>query len=122
MLNRLGICPLSFVIGQKPLVIPLIPPSPHFPLLSMASDNTPTNKRIRLRIPKDYHQEPVISRLVSDYGLIVNITAAILGANAVGDGWFDLELKGTEAQIQSGLAYLHELELEVWDETKASDW
>ncbi|MDZ8107666.1 MAG: NIL domain-containing protein [Nostoc sp. DedQUE12a] len=87
----------------------------------MASD-TPTNKRIRLRIPKDYHQEPVISRLVSDYNLTVNITAAILGANAVGDGWFDLELKGTETQIQSGLAYLHDLELEVWDETKTSDW
>ncbi|MBW4677986.1 MAG: NIL domain-containing protein [Desmonostoc geniculatum HA4340-LM1] len=86
------------------------------------TSNTPTNKRIRLRIPKDYHQEPVISRLVSDYNLTVNITAAILGANAIGDGWFDLELKGTEAQIQSGLAYLHDLELEVWDETKASDW
>ncbi|WP_445637640.1 ABC transporter [Nostoc sp. DSM 114161] len=88
----------------------------------MTSDNTTTNKRIRLRISKDYHQEPVISRLVSDYNLTVNITAAILGANAVGDGWFDLELKGTEAQIQSGLAYLHDLELEVWDETKTSDW
>lgn len=44
----------------------------------MASDNTLTNKRIRLRIPKDYHQEPVISRLVSEYGLTVNIAAAIL--------------------------------------------
>ncbi|RCJ15699.1 ABC transporter [Nostoc sp. ATCC 43529] len=88
----------------------------------MTSDNTTTNKRIRLRIPKDYHQEPVISRLVSDYNLTVNITAAILGANAVGDGWFDLELKGTEGQIQSGLTYLHDLELEVWDETKTTDW
>ncbi len=62
----------------------------------MPTENTLANKRIRLRIPKDYHQEPVISRLVSDYGLIVNITAAILGANAVGDGWFDLELQGTD--------------------------
>jgi ABC-type methionine transport system ATPase subunit len=88
----------------------------------MTSENTLTNKRIRLRIPKDYHQEPVISRLVSDYGLTVNITAAILGANAVGDGWFDLELQGTDAQIQSALTYLHELELEVWDDTKATDW
>ncbi len=87
----------------------------------MATD-TPTNKRIRLKIPQEYHQEPVISRLISDYHLTVNITAAILGANAVGDGWFDLELKGTEAQIQSGLTYLHDLELEVWDDTKTSDW
>lgn len=88
----------------------------------MASDKTLTNKRIRLRIPKDYHQEPVISRLVSEYGLTVNIAAAILGANAVGDGWFDLDLQGTDAQIKSGLNYLQELELEVWDETKLGNW
>jgi ABC-type methionine transport system ATPase subunit len=81
-----------------------------------------TNKRIRLRIPKDYHQEPVISQLVSDYGLVVNITAAILGANAVGDGWFDLELQGTDAQIQSALNYLQELSLQIWDETNAANW
>lgn len=88
----------------------------------MTTDNILTNKRIRLRIPKDYHQEPVISRLVSEYGLTVNITAAILGANAVGDGWFDLDLQGTDAQIHSGLNYLQELELEVWDESKVGDW
>lgn len=86
------------------------------------TDNTLIEKRIRVRIPKDYHQEPVISRLVSDYGLTVNITAALLAANAVGDGWFDLRLQGTETQIQNGLTYLHELELEVWDENKTSDW
>ncbi|BAZ31304.1 hypothetical protein NIES4074_37760 [Cylindrospermum sp. NIES-4074] len=86
------------------------------------TDNTLTEKRIRVRIPKDYHQEPVISRLVSDYGLTVNITAALLAANAVGDGWFDLRLQGTETQIQNGLTYLHDLELEVWDENKTSDW
>jgi ABC-type methionine transport system ATPase subunit len=86
------------------------------------TDKTLTEKRIRVRIPKDYHQEPVISRLVSDYGLTVNITAALLAANAVGDGWFDLKLQGTEAQIQNGLTYLHHLELEIWDENKTSDW
>jgi ABC-type methionine transport system ATPase subunit len=88
----------------------------------MPTDNPLTNKRIRIRIPKDYHQEPVISRLVSEYGLTVNITAAILGANAVGDGWFDLELQGTDAQIQSALTYLRDLDLQVWDESKTGDW
>ncbi|WP_041233388.1 NIL domain-containing protein [Cylindrospermum stagnale] len=89
----------------------------------MASDhNTLIRKRIQVRVPNDYHQEPVISRLVSNYGLTVNITAALLAANAVGDGWFNLELQGTETQIQNGLTYLHDLELEVWDETKAGDW
>jgi ABC-type methionine transport system ATPase subunit len=78
--------------------------------------------RIRVKIPKQYHQEPVISRLVSDYGLTVNIKAAILGANALGDGWFDLELRGSSEQIQSGLAYVQELGLEIWhDSPSASD-
>jgi hypothetical protein len=88
----------------------------------MVGDNTITNKRIRLRIPKGYHREPVISHLVSDYGLTVNITAAILGANAVGDGWFDLDLQGTETQIQNGLDYLDSLELALWDENTVSNW
>ena len=88
----------------------------------MSNENTLTNKRIRVRIPQNHHQEPVISRLVSEYGLTVNIKAAILGQNAVGDGWFDLDLQGTETQIQNGLNYLQELKLQVWDENSISDW
>ncbi len=88
----------------------------------MISDNTLTHKRIRLRIPKEYHQEPVISRLVSDYGLTVNISAAILGSDAIGDGWFELDLQGTTAQIDSALIYLNDLDLEIWDENKSSSW
>jgi hypothetical protein len=88
----------------------------------MASHNTLTNKRIRVRIPKDYRQEPVISRLVSDYGLTVNISAAILGANAIGDGWFDLELQGTPEQIDDGLSSLKELELEIWEDSNIGNW
>ncbi|NEQ25066.1 MAG: ABC transporter [Microcoleus sp. SIO2G3] len=81
---------------------------------STANDR-PTQTRIRIRIPKDYHQEPVISRLVSEYGVTVNIAAALLSANAREDGWFDLELRGTAAQIDSALIYLNDLDLEVWE-------
>ncbi|MCX5983507.1 MAG: NIL domain-containing protein [Nostocales cyanobacterium LacPavin_0920_SED1_MAG_38_18] len=88
----------------------------------MSSENTLTNKRIRLRITQDHHQEPVISRLVSEFGLTVNIKAAILGQNAVGDGWFDLDIQGTETQIENGLAYLRKLNLQIWDENSISDW
>ena len=88
----------------------------------MSNENTLTNKRIRVRIPQNHHQEPVISRLVSEYGLTVNIKAAILGQNAVGDGWFDLDLQGTDRQIENGLNYLQELKLQVWDENSISDW
>ncbi|MBE9249537.1 NIL domain-containing protein [Dolichospermum sp. LEGE 00240] len=88
----------------------------------MSSENTLINKRIRVRITQDHHQEPVISRLVSEYGLTVNIKAAILGQNAVGDGWFDLDIQGTETQIQNGLTYLRKLNLQIWDENSISDW
>lgn len=43
----------------------------------MSSENNLINKRIRVRIPQDHHQEPVISRLVSEYGLTVNILSLI---------------------------------------------
>lgn len=76
-----------------------------------------TQVRIRIRIPKNYHQEPVISRLISQYSLIVNITAAQLGANTQYDGLFDLELQGTAQQIQSALLYLNDLDLEIWHES-----
>lgn len=79
--------------------------------------NRPTQKRIRVRIPKEYNNEPIISRLVSHHGVTVNITAALLGANARDDGWFDLELRGTTLQIQSALTYLDEMDLEIWNES-----
>ncbi|MBD2387232.1 NIL domain-containing protein [Cylindrospermum sp. FACHB-282] len=88
----------------------------------MVTDNQIIHKRIRLRIPRNFHQEPIISRLVSDYGLTINITAAILGANAVGDGWFELDLQGTVAKIDDAINYLQEIELEIWDENSTSSW
>jgi ABC-type methionine transport system ATPase subunit len=73
-----------------------------------------TQTRVRVRIPKDLHEQPVISRLVSHHGVTVNITAALLSANAREDGWFDLELQGKASQIQSALTYLDEMDLEIW--------
>jgi ABC-type methionine transport system ATPase subunit len=60
--------------------------------IAMTENTRFTQRRVRLRIPKQFHQEPVISQLVSEYQVTVNIVAAVLGANANGDGWFDLEL------------------------------
>jgi ABC-type methionine transport system ATPase subunit len=90
--------------------------------ITVTKDNRFTQRRVQLRIPKHFHQEPVISQLVSDYRITVNITAAILGANANGDGWFDLELQGTNAQIASALQYINDLGLEVLHEADQDDW
>jgi hypothetical protein len=88
----------------------------------MVSDEQIIHKKIRLRIQRNFHQEPIISRLVSDYGLTINITAAILGANAVGDGWFEIDLQGLPRQIDDAMNYLQQLKLEIWDENSLGDW
>ncbi|MGB8687623.1 MAG: NIL domain-containing protein, partial [Microcoleus sp.] len=59
---------------------------------SDSGDTRQTQTRIRIRVPKEYHQEPVISNLISEYGLTVNFNAALLGVKTLDDGWFDLEL------------------------------
>ncbi len=84
-------------------------------------DNRVTKTRVRVRIPKEYHEEPVISRLVSHHGITVNINGALLGANVRDDGWFDLELRGTTHQLQSALTYLNELDLEIWGLSKPEE-
>jgi len=81
---------------------------------SDSGDTRQTQTRIRIRVPKEYHQEPVISNLISEYGLTVNFNAALLGVKTLADGWFDLELNGTAKQIESALFYLNDLDVEIW--------
>jgi hypothetical protein len=83
--------------------------------------------KISLHIPPEYHQQPVIFRLASDYNLEVNITSALLGESAGGDGWFNLLLKGTKEAIAEGLNYLADSKIEVWNHSKedqifTKDW
>ncbi|OKH25137.1 ABC transporter [Hydrococcus rivularis NIES-593] len=86
--------------------------------LDCTKRNRPTQTRIRIRIPKNYHHEPIISHLISQHQLEVNILAALLGVNARDDGWFDLQLQGKSEQIDSALIYLSELNVEVWRESE----
>ena len=76
---------------------------------------------LSLPLHNDYHFDSLYI-LFSGSPLTVNIKAAILGQNAVGDGWFELDLQGRETQIQNGLNYLQELKLQIWDENTNSDW
>lgn len=89
--------------------------------IAAATDTRSTQVRIRIQIPKYYGQEPVISRLVSDHGLSVNVKAALLGADTQSEGWFDLELQGTTPQIQSALVYLAELDIKIWSKSTDPD-
>jgi L-aspartate semialdehyde sulfurtransferase ferredoxin len=75
--------------------------------------------RLRIYIPKYYLQAPVISQLISAYGLVVNITKAMLQPNTDGEGCFDIELRGTVPQISSGLAYMESLNLRIMGKPNA---
>lgn len=86
---------------------------PHSVPQDIASESRTNQIRLMVRIPKDYHHDPVISNLASQYNLSVNILGAMLGANAQGDGWFDLQLSGKYAQIDSALIYLSDLDVEI---------
>lgn len=72
---------------------------------------------IRTRIPKDYQRQPIISRLISRYGLTVNIAAALLGNYSQNYGWLDLELQGSPEQVEASLAYLQALNIEIFQLT-----
>lgn len=80
------------------------------------------HKKILLRIDKRYHQEPVISNLVSKFNLRINIASALLTRNWEEDGWFELEIEGTTTQVKSALTYLNDLDLEVIRETEEDGW
>lgn len=82
-------------------------------MLTPTSQRPNTTKiRLHLQIPQHYQQEPVISRLIATYGLVVNITGAKL-EHTGGEGRFDLEIDGTVPQIWRGLAYLESLNLKI---------
>ncbi|MBD2213554.1 NIL domain-containing protein [Nostoc linckia FACHB-104] len=72
-----------------------------------------TKVRMCIYIPNSYLKEPVISRLISHHGLVVNIISAMLGSTTGGEGRFDLEIRGTLSQISSGLNYLESLNLKI---------
>jgi hypothetical protein len=74
---------------------------------------SPTRSRLRLYLPTCYQQEPIISRLITDYKLIVNITGAKLAKHVPDHCWLDLELHGTPPQISRGLDYLRSLQLNI---------
>ncbi|MHC0066798.1 NIL domain-containing protein [Nostoc sp. UIC 10890] len=77
--------------------------------MSQSKSVEPTSVHSRILVPQRYHRQPVISRLVSRYGLTVNIKAASLTSDSDSDGWFDLELSGNPQKLTNSLSYLQEL-------------
>ncbi|MBF2007311.1 MAG: NIL domain-containing protein [Chlorogloeopsis fritschii C42_A2020_084] len=70
------------------------------------SNNQTNRLRLQLCISKNHYHKPVISELVSSYGVTVNITGALLKPDVQDDGWFDIELWGRSEQLFSSWSYL----------------
>ncbi|MGL5078455.1 MAG: NIL domain-containing protein [Waterburya sp.] len=82
--------------------------------LSNSQTDKPVKTRIQFNIPKKYHKDPIIFTLVLDYKLRVNLISAILGKDGLGGGCFDVELQGYRQQIEQGLNYLSQLDVDIW--------
>ncbi|MBR8830010.1 MAG: hypothetical protein N5P05_003333 [Chroococcopsis gigantea SAG 12.99] len=89
--------------------------------------NRITIRRIKIKIPKEHIQEPIVSELGAKYNIKVNILAALLTAEVAQDGWFDLQIEGRSRSIEEALSYLAELNVEIWHDSAqtasdADDW
>lgn len=78
------------------------------------TNNMLKKHRIHIRIPPLYRTDPIIFNLVSLYNITININAALLATHGETEGWFDLDLMGSPAAIDSALMYLSDLDLEAW--------
>ncbi len=92
---------------------------PHSLIASTSTASPYIQTRLRIRIPYHFQQEPIISTLISQHGVTVNIAAALLGVDMGTDGWFDLELRGKRDQITSAILYLNDLDIEILNASNA---
>ncbi|PSB53171.1 NIL domain-containing protein [Chamaesiphon polymorphus] len=84
------------------------------PDLSLNESPAKVLQSIDINIPQQLYQEPVLSKLIGNYHLIVNFRAAILDRKATGGGWFYLNLEGDPQDIENALKDLQELGVEVF--------
>ena len=77
---------------------------------------------LRIRIPPSLLDSPVLSSLIRDFDLRLNIESAQLSQEDCVSGWFHLHLSGQSEQIRSALDWLREKRIEFWLERPHSDW
>jgi L-aspartate semialdehyde sulfurtransferase ferredoxin len=70
-----------------------------------------TQIRLQLQITQYYPLKAIISNLISEQGLTVNVTGVRIEKNA--HQHLDLEIQGTILQINNGLNYLQSLDLKI---------
>lgn len=71
-------------------------------------------KRLRLEVPAERVKEPFLYRMVTEYNLKPNILEANLSPDRRGS--LLLELKGKPQDIEKGILFLREADIEVTSE------
>jgi len=68
-------------------------------------------KRVVLNYPPHLVDQPVISRLVKDHDLMINITRARVTPRE--EGRMVVEITGKRSDLEAGFKYLHEVGVEI---------
>lgn len=79
-----------------------------------------TTKRILLMFPAEVSEKPIITYLVRDFSLEVNIYRALV--NKKEEGYMVLDITGDEEKIAQGLEYLSNIHVQVSDSRRGLQW
>ena len=77
-------------------------------------------RRILLMFPADVSEKPIITYLVRDYDLEVNIYRALV--NKQEEGYMVLDISGEESKIEAGIKHLQELRIQVSQSRRGLQW
>jgi ABC-type methionine transport system ATPase subunit len=78
--------------------------------------------RLRLRIPPEQVQQPILADLIRNFPVQLNIQAAMLASGGQEGGWFDVQLDAEEAILKAAIAQLKSQGVELWFDNPAEDW
>lgn len=70
--------------------------------------------------PADVSEKPIITYLVRDYNLEVNIYRAQVNKNE--EGYMVLDISGSEENIEAGIRHLEDIRVQVSEKNKGLQW
>lgn len=71
-------------------------------------------KRLKLKIPATLINEPIIYKMVNQFEIMPNIITARLDKESEGEVL--IEIKGTPENIEKGIEYLNNLNIQIQEE------
>lgn len=68
-------------------------------------------KKLKLKIPANLINEPIIYKMVTQFDVMPNILVAHLDKDSEGE--VVIEIKGTPENVEKGMDYLRQLKIEI---------